>query len=149
MKVLFDSSVILSIWKKDKFFLNSFAAYDVCMLRKWEACISVNAIPHLEQQLAAHGGLSQQELRDTMERLFDMFSVLDVAECDCRLAYASNMHSTRDAMVAFSAKRNNVDVIITRSKRNFAESPVSTLTPTEFVAAHKPSGVEYNEADFA
>ena len=40
-----------------------------------------------------------------------------------------------DDLIACSAKRNDVDVIVTRNKRDFAKSPVPALTPEEFVSA--------------
>lgn len=40
-------------------------------------------------------------------------------------------------------RRNGVDLIATRNKRDFACSPVPALTPREFVAAFKPVGYDY------
>ena len=53
-----------------------------------------------------------------------------------------------DDLIACSAKRNDVDVIVTRNKRDFAKSPVPALTPEEFVSAYKPVDMEYELVEF-
>lgn len=148
VKVLFDTNVILDIWKKDDFFLNSFAAYDVCLLRRWTTCIAATSVPDLEYLLAARGILPRDQVRSTMGKLLELFEVTDVAECDCRLAQASEMPDMEDGIIAFSAMRNKVDTIVTRNKRDYELSPVPALTPQEFVAAYKPASIEYDEEFF-
>lgn len=55
---------------------------------------------------------------------------------------------TKTIWIACSAKRNDVDVIVTRNKRDFAKSPVPALTPEEFVSAYKPVDMEYELVEF-
>lgn len=145
MKVLFDTNVILDIWKKDDFFLSSFAAYDVCMLRRWDACVSVTSIPDLEYLLVARGVLSRGQVHAAMENLFAMFDVVDANSCDCLLAHTSGMPDLEDGIIAYAADRNGIDTIVTRNKRNFELSPVPALTPEEFVSAYAPANINYAE----
>lgn len=145
VKVLFDTNVILDIWKKDDFFLNSFAAYDVCMLRRWDTCIAATCVPDLEYLLVARGILSRRQVREAMSNLFEMFDVVDVSKCDCLLAHASDMPDLEDGIIAFAAQRNKVDAIVTRNERDYELSPVPALTPKGFVRAYKPAGVDYAE----
>lgn len=145
MKVLFDTNVILDIWKKDDFFFDSFASYDICMLRKWETYITASSIPDLEYLLVARGVLSRSEVRAVMGNLLEMFEIADVSKCDCVLAYESDMPDLEDGIIAFAAMRNKIDVIMTRNERDYKLSPIPAITPQEFASAYKPANVDYAE----
>ena len=150
MKVLFDTNVIINIWKKDpQFFLDSFASYDVCVLRGWEPYIAVTAVPDIEYLLVARDILPKAQVAQTLDALFEMFSVADAQECDCMLAHQSDLPDLEDGIIAFSAQRNRMDVLVTRNLKHFAKSPVPAMSPTEFVRAYKPAGVSYDQVDFA
>ena len=145
MKVLFDTNVIIDIWKKDAdFFQDSFASYDVCVLRGWEPYIAVTAVPDIEYLLAARGVLPKDQVSQALDALFEMFSVADAQECDCMLARASDLPDLEDGIIAYAAQRNGMDTIVTRNIKDFVKSPVPALTPTDFVAAYKPANVAYD-----
>ena len=149
MKVLFDTNVIIDIWKKDeKFFLDSFASYDVCVLRNWEPYIAVTAVPDIEYLLLARGILSKAKVAQAMDALFEMFSVADAQECDCLIAHQVGFPDLEDGIIACSADRNNMDVIVTRNAKDFKKSGVPALTPKDFVSAYKPDGVTYEITNF-
>lgn len=62
--------------------------------------------------------------------------------------YENEMKDYEDALVAECCVRNNVDIIVTRNKKDFAHSPVPALTPREFIEAYKPENVSYDMVDF-
>ena len=149
MKVLFDTNVIIDIWKKDPdFFLDSYAAYDICLLRGWEPYVAVTAVPDIEYLLMARGILPKRKAAEAMDALFKMFSIADAQECDCVLAQQSNLPDLEDGIIAYSALRNGMDTIVTRNMKDFVKSPVAALTPTDFVATYKPANVNYDRADW-
>lgn len=53
------------------------------------------------------------------------------------------MDDYEDALISHAALRHGVDLIMTRNKKDSAHSPVTALTPGEFVAAYKPDNIEY------
>lgn len=59
------------------------------------------------------------------------------------------MKDYEDALIAHSAARNGVDVIITYSMKDYANSPVKALLPTDFVALFKPDNVSYAEIELS
>ena len=147
MKVLFDTNIIIDILKKDPcFFLDSFASYDVCVLRGWEPFIAVTAVPDIEYLLTARKILPKSQVAQAMDSLLEMFSVADAQECDCILARQSEMPDLEDGILAYSAHRNGVDTIVTRNSKDFVKSPAPALTPADFVAAYKPSDINYDSA---
>ena len=145
MKVLFHHNVIASIWEKDDRFLHSFAAYDVCMLRKYHVHIAAHSLPNLEERLATQTSLSREEIRATINQLFDLFSIADITESDCRHACISTIPNMKDALVVACAERNNIDIMIAHNKNAFGLSSVPIMTPEEFVNTYKPANMEYSE----
>jgi predicted nucleic acid-binding protein len=145
MKVLFDTNIIIDIWKQDQeFFRDSFAAYDVCMLRKWETCITVTAVPDIEYLLHVRGILSKEQVTQAMDNLFSMFDIIDAQQCDCMIAKKSDMPDLEDGIIAFSAYRNRIDTIVTRNVKDFKTSPIPAITPAQFVATYKPNNIDYD-----
>ena len=55
------------------------------------------------------------------------------------------MSDYEDALIAYAALRNDVDLIITRNAKDFAQSPVSIMEPAEFVRIYRPSCIGYEE----
>ena len=79
-----------------------------------------------------------------MDALFEMFRVVDVNEQDGRAAFRAG---GQDALIAYSAARNGIDVILTYNVKDFANSPVKALLPADFTALFKPENVTYAEAE--
>lgn len=147
MKVLFDTCVVIDILGKTAFVADSFAAYDVAVFKKMDVCLSVSSTTDIVYLLHSRGCLSKQASRDMARQLDVLFDVLDVTASDSRQAAKSDMPDYEDALIAYSALRQNVDFIVTRNKKEFTRSPVPALTPTEFVAIYKPTCLNYDEVE--
>ena len=143
MKVCFDTNVIIDIMGETADFQDSYAAYDVALLRKFDPCVASTSLPDVVYLLKQRGYLSREEARSSLEDLFTMFEVLDGKYVDCADAFASEMEDFEDALIAFSARRNKVDLIVTRNKKDYAASPIPALTPQEFLEMWSPPGVTY------
>lgn len=146
MKVCFDANVVIDMALKDQWFAESYVAYDVAALRKFDACISASSTADIVYVLHRRG-LSRGESMEALPMMFQLFDVFDVTEADCRRAYESSMGDYEDALIAFAAERNGVDAIITRNAKDFARSPVKAMTPRAFVDAFKPEGITYEVTD--
>ena len=146
MKVCFDTNVVIDIAGKTDWFLDSYASYDVALLRKFDTCITAASTTDIVYVLHRRG-MSMQESSKQLPSLFFMFDVLDVTESDCRRAYENEMRDYEDALIAECCARNAVDIIVTRNKKDFGSSPVPALTPKEFIDLYKPSNVEYSMID--
>lgn len=142
MKVCFDSNAVIDIFVKDQWFFDSFAAYDVAALKRFDACISAASTSDIVYVLHRRG-LSRKESLNALPSLFDLFDVFDVTAADCRNAEQSLMTDYEDALLAYAAYRNGVDLIVTRNTRDFRDSPVKAISPKEFVTLFKPDNIEY------
>ena len=92
--------------------------------------------------------MSRKKAHEVFGNLASLVDILDVTESDCLRAHETLQGDYEDDLIACSAKRNDVDVIVTRNKRDFAKSPVPALTPEEFVSAYKPVDMEYELVEF-
>jgi len=144
MRICFDTNVIVDIMGTTPDFKNSYAAYDTTLIKGFDPCAALISLPDIVYLLKQRGYLKRDEARASLEDLFMMFEVLDGKYVDCREAYESEMKDFEDALIAFIAKRNKVDFIVTRNKRDFQASPIPALTPQEFVEMFCPNGITYS-----
>ena len=76
---------------------------------------------------------SDKTSRDTLNKLFTLFDVLDTSGIDCRKAVPSPVPDFEDAVMIETALRSEVDCIVTRNTEDFAKSPVPVFSPKEFL----------------
>ena len=76
---------------------------------------------------------SDKMSRDTLNKLFTLFDVLDTSGIDCRKAVPSPISDFEDAVMTETAIRSEVDCIVTRNTEDFAKSPVPVLSPKKFL----------------
>ena len=71
--------------------------------------------------------------------LADLLKVIDVCRVDKSIlleALASGFLDFEDAVQNAAAIDSQIEIIVTRNKADYATSPLTVLTPEEFVAAH-------------
>ena len=144
MRVCFDTNVVIDILGKSEWFATSFAAYDVANLNKFDTCLAASAIPDIAYILQRRG-LSPKRMRAALPDLLEMFDILDVTASDCQQAIDSEMDDIEDAVIAASAQRNAIDLIITRNERGFKDAPIASMTPFDFMRHFKPANIDYAE----
>ena len=144
MKVCFDVNTLIYLFAGAPEQADVFFAYDVTNIRKFDACIPACALPTIHYILR-RGGLRGEELDGVMQNVFEMFDVFDVIEQDGKSALQNNMDDYEDALIAESAARNGVDLILTYNEKDFVESSVKAMLPAQFIEAFKPASVEYAE----
>ena len=142
MRICFDVNALIYFYTSAPQQGEVLFAYDVALLRGFDVCIPACALADIHYILHANG-LRGDALRSAMDALFTMFRVFDVNEQDGLRAHGSGMRDFEDALIAESAARNEVDVIITYNAKDFKASPIAAMLPTDFVAAFKPAGFEY------
>lgn len=68
-----------------------------------------------------------------LKEIVQVFDVLGVDKTIVRNALDSNIKDFEDATQSLAAEVNQVDVILTRNKKDFKRSSVKVLTPKEFL----------------
>ena len=133
MKILIDTNVILDVlFDREDFFQSSSAIWDICETNNTEGYISALSIPNIVYIMRKE--LDPQKTCQLIERITMIFNVASLNERD--LIDAAKMYSNdyEDAVQICQAKRINADFIITRNIKDFKNSDVLALTPTEFLA---------------
>ena len=147
MNVCFDVNSIIYLYSDTPEQADVFFAYDVVNLRKFNVYVPACSLADINYILHRHG-LSGAKLEEAMQALFEMFDVYDVIGQDGKRALANPMKDFEDALIAESAARNGMDLIITANTKDFKESPVQAMHPAQFVKNFKPANVDYAEVDW-
>lgn len=127
MKVLLDVNVILD------FFLHRTSASREIVLKSvygaYTAYISANMLTDIYYILEKN----EKEARPEMEKLLQIFQVLDVTKENCLQALTLDMPDFEDAVVAAVATSNKIDILVTRNEKDFAKSGLIVYSPDEFL----------------
>lgn len=148
MKVLFDTCVVIDIFGKSSFFFDSFCAYDVALIRGFDPCLSVSSTTDICYLLHARGFADKKRTAELTAKCLELFDLVENTGQDCMRACDNSMSDYEDALIAANAYRADVDLIITRNAKDFKNSPVAAMTPSQFVEAFKPDNITYANLDF-
>lgn len=146
MKVFFDIDVIVDILGNTDWLFDSFVAYDVAVFRECETFVSAASVPTISYVLHRRG-ISRPNVRGKMSALFDLISIADVTESDCKRAHMNEMKDFEDAIIAESARRHGADLLVTRNVKDYEKSPVKAISPREFVRCFKPENLVYDTVE--
>ena len=76
---------------------------------------------------------SNESTRKILRTLLGLFDILDTTQLDCRQALSSDISDYEDAVMCETAKRCDVDCIVTRNQKDYAKSEVTVYSPAEFL----------------
>ncbi len=132
MKVLIDTNVVLDVLcKREDFYKDSARIMKYCEANKITGVISALTIPNIVYIMRKE--LDAQKTRDVIEKLQLVFTVADLKADDIKKALSMNFKDFEDALQSACASRMKADYIITRNIRDFANSMVTEIKPTELL----------------
>lgn len=76
---------------------------------------------------------STDKAKDVMERLYELFHILDVGADDCQEALLSEVKDYEDAVISCCAVRNKMDHIVTRNIKDFEQSNIRAVLPDDLM----------------
>lgn len=131
MKALIDTNIVIDALQHRKGFAED---AEFIMLQAYEydgyiAATSATDIYYLQHRYYH----DKTKAIDSLKKVFKLYSIVDIKENDCHNALRSGMSDYEDAILAESAKRNDLDCIVTRNTRDFKDSGIKTYTPVEFL----------------
>jgi len=71
--------------------------------------------------------------RHAVSQLIKLVTLEAIVPADVSLALVSDITDLEDAVVCFAAKRIKANYIVTRNTKDFTNSPVTAMTPAEFI----------------
>lgn len=132
MKVLIDTNVVLDVLcKREGFYEDAARIMKYCEVNKITGVISALTIPNIVYIMRKE--LDAQKTRDVIEKLQLVFTIADLKFDDIKKALSMNFKDFEDALQSACASRIKADYIITRNIRDFINSKVTAIKPTELL----------------
>lgn len=131
MRVLLDTNVLLDAIEVRKEFFDD-SCMVVLLAAEYDGFIvasSATDIYYIEHKR----NHSKEKTKAIMDKIFSLFDILDTTSEDCRNALRSDIPDFEDAIIVESAKRNDMDCIVTRNTKDFKNSNIPVHTPVEFL----------------
>lgn len=132
MKVLVDTNVILDVLCNRKEFVeDSLRVFQCCEAQKVTGYISALSIPNIVYIMRKE--LDPERIKEVLRTLTLVFAVLDLREGDLLKATELPFDDYEDAIQNVCAARVRAEYIVTRNKKDFANSTVPAISPTDLL----------------
>ena len=132
MKVLIDTNIILDVLcKRPAFYEDSAKIFKLCEVKKISGVISALSILNIMYILRKE--LDADKTREILDSLMLIFSVADLKADDLKKAAGMRFKDYEDAIQSASATRIKANYIVTRNIKDFSESKVTAIKPTELL----------------
>ncbi|HUX21703.1 MAG TPA: PIN domain-containing protein [Spirochaetia bacterium] len=79
----------------------------------------------------------KSKVKKTIRTITDSITILPVDAGTVRKAIDSKFSDFEDAMQYFAAEHENIEIIITRNKKDCKKGTITTMTAEEFITAYK------------
>ena len=130
MKVLIDTNSILDVLCSRREFLeDSVKIFKLCEIKKIDGCISALSIPNIVYIMRRE--LDAEKTRDILGKLSFIFTIADLRAEDLVRAAEMDFKDYEDALQSACATRIKANYIITRNIKDFANSKVAAIKPSE------------------
>ena len=131
MRVLLDTNIIVDILSKRDGYEDSLRILHYCETEKLYGCVSTTTITDIMYILRKH--TSPEQLRNAVQTLLTIVNTVGVTKSDITRAFSCGMKDFEDAVQAACAKRVKAEYIVTRNLRDFQESPVQAISPSNLL----------------
>lgn len=132
MKVLIDTNIILDVLcKRPEFYEDSARIFKLCEVKKITGVISALSIPNIMYILRKE--LDADKTKEVLDNLMLIFSVADLKADDLKKAADMKFKDFEDAIQSACASRIKANYIVTRNIKDFSESRVTAIKPTELL----------------
>lgn len=132
MKVLIDTNIILDVLcNRSEFVENSAKIFKLCEVKKIEGYISALSIPNIVYIMRKE--LDSEKIKDVLATLSLIFTISDLKADDIKKAALMNFKDYEDALQSACAARMKMNFIVTRNIKDFANSKITAITPSELI----------------
>lgn len=132
MKVLIDTNIILDVLcKRLDFYEDSARIFKLCEVKKIAGLVSALSIPNIIYILRKE--LDAEKTKEILDNLMLIFTVADLKADDLKKAADMKFRDYEDAVQSACASRIKANYIVTRNIKDFAESKVTAIKPTELL----------------
>ena len=132
-KVFIDTNVLLDlIMKRRGFYQDAKRLFDHCEQRNIKIYTSAISIATINYLLLK--SYRKEVVKRLLEVIYDITEILPFYKEIIFKAHFSKFKDLEDGFQYFTAKENNIKVIITRNQKDFEVDDLSVVTPKQFLA---------------
>ncbi len=132
MKVLIDTNIILDVLcNRDDFADDSAKIFKLCEVKKITGYISALSIPNIVYIMRKE--LDSDKVKEILDKLTLIFSIVDLKGDDLKKATMLDFKDYEDAIQSAQANRIKANYIITRNLKDFTNSKVTAIKPSELI----------------
>lgn len=133
MRALIDTCVIIdALQNREPFNKEAQQIFLAVANKQTVGYISAKSV--LDIYYLTHRSTHSDELtRNVLKTLLSLFDILDTTQLDCRQALSSDVSDYEDAVMCETAKRCDVDCIVTRNQKDYTKSETTVYSPEEFI----------------
>jgi predicted nucleic acid-binding protein len=133
MKVLFDTNVIVDyLVQREPFYRDSREVIFLSAEKKLDGIIGAGSVADI-YFICRKEYQSTEKALNLITDLLKLVTLVDTKAYDINNALAFNMPDFEDAIIAAIARRETAEYIITRNIKDFAQSPIPAITPSDFL----------------
>ena len=132
MKVLIDTNIILDLLcNRDGFAEDAARLFKLCETKQIEGYVSALSIPNIVYIMRKE--LDGERINKIIQTLSSILIIADLKGSDMLKAAALPMNDFEDALQSVCAARVKADYIVTRNMKDFANSKVIAIKPSELL----------------
>ena len=133
MKALLDTNVILdALMAREPWAATAQELLRTAAMGKYIGFIAASQTTDIFYLLCRQG-TDKATAKNIINKLTGSIKVSGITPADVQNALALDMPDYEDGLLASCAKRQKADYIITRNEKDFFQSPVSAISPQEFL----------------
>ena len=130
MKILIDTNVILDVLcNRTDFVEDSLKVFKYCEVNQITGCISAMSVSNIVYIMRKE--LDSERIKEILTTLTSLFTVVDLREADLLKAADLDFADYEDALQSVCATRVKANYIVTRNIKDFKNSPVPAIKPSE------------------
>ncbi|MBO1883561.1 PIN domain-containing protein [Capnocytophaga sp. Marseille-Q4570] len=131
-RIFIDTNILLDlVMARRKFYQDANRLFQYCEQRGIKTYISSISIATINYLLLK--SYKEEEVKNFLETIYNLTEILPFYKDIIFKAHQSNFKDLEDGFQYFTAKENNLKIIITRNQKDFKVDDISILTPKEFV----------------
>ena len=133
-RIFIDTNVLVDLVLERKgFYQDARRLFNLCKERRITPYISSISVAIINYLLLKK--YNEEKVKELLEIIYKLTEILPFHKRIISLAHYSNFKDLEDGFQYFTAKENNIKVIITRNEKDFEINDVSVVSPKQFLAA--------------
>ena len=131
MKVFLDTNIVIDLLdKREPFYIDAVKLFTLAYQKKITLFVSPMTYATASYLLRKHG---KEGMRILLNNFRQLSQITTADERVVDAALASSFDDYEDALQYYSALTRNVDVIVTRNKKDFTSASIPVLSPAELL----------------